>query len=156
MKFEHLVVVNEPANPLIVDLSREELWFGLLCRAENPAPFLSGLESYAIVERRENLLIRDLCFGQVVIRDRVTLVPMDEVVFESERTDEHAGGSLTIRIEEPQADALVLRFIYRTTLAEGGVGTDGVYAEFVKSAYHESDIDTVRVIRMIAECGRTQ
>jgi hypothetical protein len=156
LKFEHVVVVNEPANPLITDLSREELWFGLLCRAENPRPFLPGLESCAIVERGENLLVRDLCFGQVVIRDRVMLVPMDEVVFESDRTDEHAGGSLTIRIEEPQPDALVLRFIYRTTLAEGAAGLDGVYAEFVKSAYHESDIDTVRVIRMIAESGRTQ
>jgi hypothetical protein len=156
LKFEHVVVVNEPANPLITDLSREELWFGLLCRAENPRPFLPGLESCAIVERGENLLVRDLYFGQVVIRDRVMLVPMDEVVFESDRTDEHAGGRLTIRIEEPQPDALVLRFIYRTTLAEGTAGPDGVYAEFVKSAYHESDIDTVRVIRMIAESGRTQ
>ena len=30
------------------------------------------------------------------------------------------------------------------------------YAEFVKSAYHQSDLDTVRVIRMIAESGRIQ
>lgn len=156
MKFEHLVVVNEPANPLITDLSREELWFGLLCRAEDPRPFLPGLESCAIVERTENGLVRDLCFGHVVIRDRVTLMPMNAVVFESDKTDEHAGGSLTIRIEEPRPDELVLRFIYLTTLPEGGTGPDGVYAEFVKSAYHESDIDTVRMIRMIAECGRIQ
>ena len=27
------------------------------------------------------------------------------------------------------------------------------YAEFVRSAYHQSDIDTVRVIRMLAESG---
>ena len=36
-------------------------------------------------------------------------------------------------------------------------GEDGRYAEFVRAAYHQSDIDTVRVIRMIAEsCGLAQ
>ncbi len=156
MKFEHLVVVNEPANPLIPDLSREQLWFGLLCRAEDPRPFLPGLDTCRILEREEHSLVRELRFGSTVIRDRVTLVPMDSVVFESERTEEHAGGTLTIRIEEPNPDELVLRFVYRTTLPEAGSGSEGMVAEFVKAAYHESDIDTVRMIRRIAESGRIQ
>lgn len=156
MKFEHLVIVNEPTDPLIADLSREELWFGLLCRAENPRPFLPGLDSCTIVERGENTLIRDLRFGKLLIRDRVELRPMDCVRFESERTSEHAGGCLTITIEEPEPNALVLRFVYQTTLADGGLDADGAYAQFVKSAYHESDIDTVRVIRMIADSSRLQ
>lgn len=156
MKFEHLVIVNEPANPLIADLSREELWFGLLCRAEDPRPFLPGLESCTIIERSDNVLVRDLQFGKVLIRDRVELTPMEAVSFESERTDEHAGGRLTITIEEPEPQALVLRFVYRTTLPEGTLDPDGAYAEFVKAAYHESDIDTVRVIRMLAESTRLQ
>ena len=156
MNFEHLVIINEPDNPLVSDLTREELWFGLLCRAENPRPFLPGLESCTIVERHDNLLVRDLCFGEVVIRDRVLLQPMEAVTFQSDRTDHHAGGSLMIRIEEPEPERLVLRFRYDTTLAERTGDPDGPYAEFVKSAYHESDLDTVRVIRMIAESGRIQ
>jgi hypothetical protein len=156
LKFEHLVIVNEPANPLIADLSREQLWFGLLCRAEDPRPFLPGLDACTIVERSDNVLVRDLQFGKVLIRDRVELTPMQSVSFESEPTDEHAGGRLTITIEEPEPDALMLRFVYRTTLPEGGLDPDGAFAEFVKAAYHESDLDTVRVIRMIAESGRPQ
>lgn len=156
MKFEHLVIVNEPANPLIADLSREELWFGLLCRAEDPRPFLPGLESCTIVERSDSVLIRELQFGKLRIRDRVELTPMKSVSFDSERTEEHAGGRLTITIEEPEPEALVLRFVYRTTLPEGTHDPDGAYAGFVKAAYHESDIDTVRVIRMLAESTRLQ
>lgn len=156
MKFEHLVIINEPDNPLVSDLSREELWFGLLCRAENPRPFLPGLESCMILERQENLLFRELQFGNLVIRDRVRLEPMVSVTFETERTEEHAGGQLRISIEEPAPDELVLRFHYRTTLAEQHHDPDEPYAAFVKSAYHASDIDTVRVIRMIAESGRIQ
>lgn len=154
MNFEHLVIVNDPANPLVNDLTREELWFGLLCRAEDPRPFLPGLESCTIVERSDACLVRELQFGAALIRDRVTLAPMQSVCFESERTEEHAGGRLTICIEEPAENELALRFHYVTTLPEGGAETN--YAEFVKSAYHQSDLDTVRVIRMIAESGRIQ
>lgn len=147
MKFEHVVVVNDPTNPLITDLSCSQLWSGLLARVEDPCPFLPGLERCAVVERDESQLVRDLYFGAVVIRDRVTLQPMQSVNFTSERTEEHAGGSLTISIEEPEPEMLVLRFEYNTTLPDAAQDPEGVYAEFVRSAYRESDIDTVRVIR---------
>jgi len=156
LNFEHVVIINQPGNPLVADLSREQLWFGLLCRAENPRPFLAGLESCTIVERDETRLVRDLRFGSVVIRDQVTLEPLQWVCFQSAPTKDHAGGSLTISIEEPRTDELVLRFCYRTTLAEGKHDPDSPYVAFVKSAYHESDLDTVRVIRMIAESGSAQ
>lgn len=154
LKFEHLIEVNDLANPLQTLLTREELWFGLLCRAEDARAFLPGLEACRIVERGDNSLVRDLHFGHAVIRDRVTFAPMQWVRFESEANPQHAGGSLTISIEEPEQGALFLRFRYRTTLPEGG--EDARYVEFVRSAYHQSDIDTVRVIRMIVESGGLQ
>lgn len=154
LKFEHLIEVNDLANPLQTLLTREELWFGLLCRAEDARAFLPGLEACRIVERSDTTMVRSLHFGHAVIRDRVTFEPLQWIRFESEATPEHAGGSLTISIEEPEQGALFLRFCYRTTLPEGG--EDGRYAEFVRAAYHQSDVDTVRVIRMIAESGGLQ
>ena len=156
MRFEHLIEVNDLANPLQNLLTREELWFGLLCRAEDARAFLPGLESCRIVERGDAHLVRDLHFGNTVIRDRVTFRSMDWICFESEANEEHAGGSLRITIEEPQKGALFLRFQYHTTLPEGAGSEDGQYAGFVRSAYHQSDIDTVRVIRMLAESGGLQ
>ena len=151
VKFEHLIEVNDLNNPLQDPLTREELWFGLLCRAEDARAFLPGLEACHIIERSDDLLVRDLDFGSAVIRDRVTFEVLQWIRFESEANADHAGGSLTISIEEPQPGALFLRFRYHTTLPEGG--EDARYAEFVRSAYHQSDVDTVRVIRMIAESG---
>jgi len=156
LKFEHLIEVNDLANPLQEPLTREELWFGLLCRAEDARAFLPGLEACRIVERGEGSLVRDLDFGSVVVRDRVTFSPLDWIRFESEANAQHAGGSLTIRIEEPQAGALFLRFCYQTTLPEASGSEDARYADFVRSAYHQSDVDTVRVIRMIAASGGLQ
>ena len=156
MNFEHLVVVNDPSDPLLTSLTREEVWFGLLCRAEDARPFLPGLESCRIVERSDDVLARELNFGAVVIRDSVTLTPMESIRFESEATATHAGGTLTISIEEPAPGVLALRFRYRTSLPEGAGSPDEAYVDYVKAAYHQSDLDTVRVIRMIAESGHIQ
>jgi len=156
MHFEHLIEVNDRENPLVPDLTREELWFGLLCRAEDPRPFLPGLDRCRIIERSESELVRDLHFGATVIRDKVTLVPMEWIRFESEANAQHAGGMLTITIEEPGSEVLFLRFEYRTSLAESAADSGVQVSEFVKSAYHQSDIETVRVIRMIAESSRLQ
>lgn len=156
MKFEHLVEVNDLADPNATPLTREELWFGLLCRAEDARPFLPGLEACRIVERSESELVRDLHFGQAVVRDRVRFRELEWISFESEATAEHAGGSLTISIEEPQAGALFLRFVYRTSLPDAPGSEDARYADIVRSAYHQSDLDTLKVIRMIAESGRLQ
>lgn len=156
MKYEHLVEVNDASSPLVEALTREQLWFGLLCRAEDPRPFLPGLEACEIVARSATGLRRVLRFGQAAIHDRVSFADLNWIRFESEATAEHAGGSLTISIEEPQAGALFLRFRYVTSLPEDAVAGEGQYTEFVKSAYRESDIDTLRVIRLIAEARRQQ
>ncbi|MCB1888666.1 MAG: DUF1857 family protein [Rhodocyclaceae bacterium] len=156
MQFEHLVEINDLANPAIMDLSREEIWFGLLYRAEDPAVFLPGLAHCEIVERSERELVRDLDFGARVLRDRVTFEPLEWMCFEVAPGADHAGGSLTILIEEPTPGALFLRFRYRTTLADDP-DSDGVaVAGYVRSAYEDSDIETVRLIRRIAEQARMQ
>lgn len=155
MNFEHLVLINEPDNPLLADLTREQLWFGLLYRVEDPRLFLPGLESCTIVSRAETGLERELNFGSVVIRDRVQIEHLQAVTFTTQASEAHAGGSLRISIEEPAPDQLVMRFCYHTTLGEQDSDPDGPYVEFIKSAYHQSDIDTVQVIRQLAS-GMTQ
>jgi len=149
MKFEHLVEINDPGNPLIPNLSRDQLWLGLMARAEDATLFLPGLEACHILERGDCRLQRRLDFGKAAIEDTVTWSRYEWVCFEVNRTDSHAGGTLTISIEEPAESHLFLRFAYATTLGEIAGDEDAAYAEFVKSAYHESDIETVRVIRTL-------
>ena len=154
MKFEHLIQINDPGNPLIESLTREQLWKGLMHRVENPLPFLPGLESCTILERQASGIRRELNFGTACIEDKVTYEEDRWVRFDIPAAESHAGGSLTISIEEPAAGYLFLRFAYQTTLAEAAFSEDKGYVEYVKSAYHESDVDTVRVIRTLAAAGR--
>ncbi|MBX9850071.1 MAG: DUF1857 family protein, partial [Rhodocyclaceae bacterium] len=45
MNFEHLIEINAPGNPMIEPLSRNQLWQGLVIRAENPELSVLGLDA---------------------------------------------------------------------------------------------------------------
>ncbi len=156
MNFEHLIQINDLQNPLIVVLSRDQLWQGLSHRIEDATPFLPGLESCTIVERHADHLLRKLDFGAAVIHDRVTQLEMHWVRFDILPREQHAGGSLTISIEEPEPDALFLRFAYTTSFGNNPNSEDRAYIDYIKSAYHQSDIDCVRIIRTLAAGGSPQ
>ena len=156
MNFEHLLQINDPENPLVAPLTRLQLWQGMLHRVENPIPFLPGLEACTILKREGNELLRELDFGPAVIQDRVTLTELHSVSFAIVPSEAHAGGRLTITIEEPEPSFLFLRFAYETTLASNPNSEERAYIEYVKSAYHQSDIDCVSIIRTLAAGGSAQ
>ncbi|MBB5399014.1 SRPBCC family protein [Paraburkholderia sp. BR13439] len=148
MNFEHLIQINDPLNPLVESMTREQLWEGLVLRAEQPQLFVMGLDSCTILSRDGNVLERELHYGQATVRDRVTLQESDSVRYDILPTAEHVGGSLTMTIEQPDELQLFLRFEYATTLPVSTTDQDAVRTqEIVKSAYRENDIDTVRLIR---------
>lgn len=153
MHFEHLVQINDPANPLLPLLSTEQLWQGLMWRAEDARPFVPGMTGCTILQRSPGALRRRLEFPGATLEDRVTWEAGRWVRFEVEAAASHAGGSLTIGIEEPEPGHLFLRFTYRTTLGEAAGDPDAPYADYVRSAYHAADLDTVRVIRTLLAEG---
>ena len=158
MKFEHLIEINDPLNPLTAVLTRSQLWRGLVRRAEQPEDFMLGLDSCRIIERRSNELLRELSFGPVIIRDRVRYESGDVVHYRTEFPPELAGAVLTMRIEEPQPGHLFVRFHYDHPGADlETVEAEGSEAEAVanvrRSAYTRADIDTIKTIRRYAHEG---
>lgn len=156
MNFEHIIAINDLNNPLLPALNRQQLWAGLMFRVNNPVPFLPGLEACQILERRADTIIRSLDFGTVQMRDQVTLQTEEWVRFDIEAGENHPGGSLTIRIEEPQREQFFLRFKYESPFAETASAEDRAYGEYLKSAYQQSDIDCVNIIRTLAVEGHPQ
>ncbi len=151
LNFEHLIQINDPLNPLVLPMTREQLWEGLVLRAEQPQLFVIGLDDCTILSRQGNTLERELHYGQATVRDRVTLTPNDNVRYDILPTADYVGGSLTMTIEQPDELQLFLRFEYRTTLPTADTEDDRQTSEIVKSAYRESDIDTVRLIRQYVQ-----
>lgn len=152
MKFTHLIQINDPRDPSIAPLSRQQLWHGLVTRAEKPSYFVLGLDEYQLLDRGPNSLTRRLRFGDLIVRDRVTFDPLSQVRYQIDASAEVPAGSLVMRIEEPQPGELFVRFEYELSEKEGGAA-ENFYNEFRKSAYVAADIDTIRAIRQLATEG---
>jgi hypothetical protein len=155
LNFEHLIQINDPLNPFVESMTREQVWEGLVLRVEQPQLFVIGLDRCVILSREGDVLERELHYGpDAVVRDRVTLTPESSVRYDILPTPHYVGGSLTMAIEQPDELQLFLRFTYATTLPvadDANASADVLQTqEIVKSAYREADIDTVRVIRQLA------
>lgn len=154
MKFEHLIEVNDPLNPLIDALTREQLWRGLVLRAESPKMFVPHLDECTIVERGSGSLRRRLRYGELVIEDQVSLSPLHEVRYDVHAQGEISASSLRMTIEMPSEHTLFVRFHYDDGHDAATDAANAMYDEFKKSAYVEADIDTIRIVRELAAQGR--
>jgi hypothetical protein len=154
MKFEHLIEINDPLNPLIDALTREQVWRGLVLRAESPKLFVPHLDECTIDERDSGSFRRRLRYGELEIVDRVLMTPLQQVRYEIAAQGEIAASSLTMSIEMPGEYTLFVRFKYDDGHDAETDQANAMYDEFKKSAYQEADIDTIKIIRELAAAGR--
>jgi len=155
MKFEHLIEINDPGNPLIDILTHEQVWRGLLLRAESPKLFVPHLDEVSLGERTGNGFRRRQRYGDLVIEDTVVLKYPHRIRYEVAPQGEISRSSLTMTIEAHGSDKhLFVRFEYEDAHDAREDAENAMYDEFRRSAYKESDIDTIRVLRELAEDGR--
>ncbi|MFZ6751425.1 SRPBCC family protein [Undibacterium sp. Ren11W] len=154
MKFEHLVEINELHNPLTEVITREQLWRGLVLRAESPQLFVTYIDEANVTERTEVSMARSLRYGELIIVDTVNLVHLEHVHYAVAEQKDIPQSSLRMSIEEPTPEALFVRFAYDDGHSAAEDLANEVYNEYRRSAYQEADIDTVRLIREMAEYGR--
>jgi hypothetical protein len=153
MKFAHLIQINDPLNPLVDPLTRDQLWRGLVVRAESPKTFIPWLDRCDILDRAENSISRESHYGELIVHDRVTFLPQDQIRYHVPPQKDIPQSSLTMTIEEPEQDVLFVRFEYDDGASEELDNAQEMYNDFRRSAYKEADIDTIRIIRQMAEAG---
>lgn len=151
MRFEHLVEVNDAGNPLALAVSREQLWRGLVLRAEHPKLFVPQLNDVTILVRTVVGLVRALRYGDTLVTDEVTFVHRECVRYEIAAQGEIPRSSLTMTIEEPRPGALFVRFVYSD---DGADADQAIVTQLRRAAYEDADIDTVGTIRWLAQAGR--
>ena len=154
MKFTHLIEINMPDNPLVARLSRAQLWRGLVLRAERPTLFQLGLDSCHINERSAAGLSRTLHFGKLIVHDTVQYIPEAQVHFHVPQQGEIPVSDLRMTIEEPEPDVLFVRFEYDDHQEADESAEVSFYNDFRREAYKEADIDTIRMIRQLAQDGQ--
>lgn len=167
MHFVHIIEINDPRNPLIAALTREQLWRGLIRRAEKPMEFLPQLTACSIVMRGDTTLARELNFGAFTVRDRVRLTPGHSVRFDTDPAPNMPTCRLVIAIEtrgntqsqrptdmHSTEQHLQLRFTYDVQRERSiDAAAEQQYDRFAQSAYLQADIDSVRIIRALVASG---
>ncbi len=154
MKFEHLIEINDPMNPLLDEISRLQLWRGLVLRAEQPGLFIPHLDECDIIERSSDALQRRLRFGDLIVLDRVSYIPQLQVLYTVPAQEEIPASLLAMRIEEPQTGHLFVRFEYDDHKSAEEDAANAMYDDFRRSAYLEADLDTIRLIRQFVAEGK--
>ena len=154
MKFEHLIQINDPLNPLMDTITRAQLWRGLVLRAEQPTLFVPHLDECTIGERAAGSLQRRLRYGDLVVEDRVVLDPLNEVRYEVPAQGEIPASLLVMKIEMPDEHNLLVRFSYDDGHPASADAASQMYDDFKRSAYQAADVDTVRIVRELAAAGK--
>ena len=154
MKFEHLIEINDPLNPLADTMTREQLWRGLVLRAEDPKMFMPHLDECTLVELESGSFARRLRYGELVIDDIVHLTPLQEVRYEVPAQGEIPASRMTMTIEAPSQGVMWVRFLYDDGNASASDEMSKMYEDFKKSAYQEADIDTIKIVRQLASQGK--
>ena len=133
---------------------REQVWRGLVLRAEQPQMFMPHLDRCELLARSDDSVTRELHYGTLKIRDTVVYFPQDKIEYRVPQQTDIPPSSLTVTIEEPQPGCLLVRFVYDDGTVEAAGSMDGFYNEFRHSAYKEADLDTVSLIRQLAQKGK--
>lgn len=158
MRFEHLIQINDNSLTDVENLSRSQLWFGLVARAYKPTKFIMGLEGADILDTQVQegvmLIKRRLDFGSFKIYDEIELHEEQRTVNRIYPSEFSGASSLIIQIEEPQEAELWLRFTYQIEEQANMPSSSGLEQQQMnearKQAYKASDIDTVKMIRELA------
>jgi len=152
MHFEHLIEINDPRLPLLNPLSAAQLWRGLERRAREPLAFLPHFDDCRLLESGAEFFRHALSFGRHSHIEEVRLDAPHTIRCRVIGEDRHAGSELCMRIEEPTAGALFLRFRYDTVIVDAG-DCGEQFDQTRRAAYLAADIDTVRRIRALAADG---
>jgi len=148
LEFEHIVQVNDLNDDSITDLTRQQLWQGLVLRARSPEKFNRSLacEAEAVTE---NEFLRTITVGDTQFCERVLLHPEEKIHTSTIAEVAQIEAESVTTIEEPESGFLFVRFSYKRDLEEYDERVD--VAEHLKSAYVQVDRDAIAMIRMLAE-----
>ncbi|QLI80308.1 DUF1857 family protein [Chitinibacter fontanus] len=154
MKFEHIVQINDLQHPSATILTRNQVWQGLVYRAESPMEFVEHIDEAAVLHRHEQGIHRRIVMGKLEVIDHIYYEHETSVHYDTQPSEMHLGGQLWMKIEEPQEAALFVRFSYETPHPVGADPELDKYLSYLKSAWQEADIDTIKLIRQLAQEGK--
>ncbi len=144
------VLVNTPGDPL--QLSRDDVWEGLVLKAENALPFVPAMTRCEVIERTDDTILRTIEFRGQELGERITFTPRSQVRFE--RTFGPVMGTIRNDLDEDEDGNLTLTFSFDLELVGVEVGSEQEreYEATMTGDYLKAAAATLAAVRrMVAE-----
>ena len=144
----HQLPVNVPGQP---HLTRQDVWDGLVLKANNALPFVPSMTYCEVTQRHSDTVFdRDIDFRGERFTERITLEQPHRVTFT--RIAGPVLGTIANEIEGA-GDDLRLRFSFALVVAgvEGGSAAEQEYADSMTGDYLKAVAATLNAMRRIAE-----
>ena len=142
----HALPVNEPGEPV---LSRDDVWDGLVLKADNALPFVPSMTFCEVTDRLSDTTFdRDIDFRGDRFTERITLEKPHRVTFT--RIAGPVLGTIANEIEGGGSD-IQLRFSFAlvVTGVEGGSAQEQEYADSMTGDYLKAVAATLAAMRRI-------
>jgi hypothetical protein len=145
------VLVNGPGQH---EITRDQLWQGLVMKAENAVEFVSAMESCEIVERFEDGFLREIKLRGDRMFERITFTPKVQVHFERVKQAKFPGW-ITNLISDSDA-GLMLTFTFAIGFPGAAAGSEDErrQGDAVRASYVSAVRSTLARTRELAEAGR--
>ena len=134
-------------------LNRDQVWRGLVLKAENPVPFLDAMSACRVIDRGENWLLRDFTLRGEEMQERVTFEPQERVTFT--RTKSSAMGTILNEIVTMGNGETGLRFTFTLDVdgLAGGSPEENEFAQRMSQSYFQGVGTTLAEIRRQVRAG---
>lgn len=145
-QFEHLVRINDPAEPRLEWLAREALWDGLWRSVAAPGEHDPGVDECDLESLGEDRARRRLRRGPRLDTDLLQWRHLESITVRPDPQGPFAGSSLEMRIEEPAPGVLFVRFTYRLVGGDAEPLTEPERAAR-HTAWQQADLARIRTVR---------
>jgi Acetylaranotin biosynthesis cluster protein L len=135
-------------------LSQDQMWRGLIMKAENAVPFVPGMHACEVLERYADGLLREIVIGGHRFKERITFTPPVQVLFERVDTDEHAGWITNVISEAGQRLMLTFTFAVNFPGVQPGSEDERKQGQQMKSSYVKAIEATLKEVRRLVSEGK--
>lgn len=144
------LAVNADLSPGVPRLTRNQVWKGLVMKAENALPFVPGMAKCEVVETFDGGLVRNIVFRGEEASEKVTFKPEERVTFV--RLSGNADGFITNEIIGSDSD-LRLRFSFALQLLEAASDSveESEFKAIMERDYLKAVAATLSAIRQLAQ-----
>jgi len=138
------IPVNDGTEPI---LSLDDVWGGLVEKAENPLLYVASITECNVTERFDGGLVREIIHVGQPVREVVTFYPKQRVHFV--RTLGTARGTIDNEVAADDENGIVLTFTFRIVVdgVEAGSREEKQFAERMEEDYLDAVRSTIQGVR---------